>query len=294
MDGAFFVCLPVQVLQEVGLWAVWQTENFTQQRQQVNSLKPGVTVTWLRTERDKDRCLITTHTLRRHCHLALSHHIKTSEQTELTATMKFKTPAHLQGNVDLILDVFDDVAFDTWVVTGFQHVPETRRPVRGGMEQKETFLMTFKEKDGAYWKKLYLASVSNLSMLSWNTFRPLVLCWQRNKYVIYIYILCKISIYTNVKTYQIMPRTHCHDLHQVLKTNGGINNWAGDKVHISEASHCENDSGGKTEVCMNRCVHLRDGKEGFDLQQICRQAAILHPHQTLLIQLLCDGKHTFN
>lgn len=40
------------------------------------------------------------------------------------------------------------------------------------------------------------------------------------------------------------------------------------------------------------CVHLRDGEESFDLQQICRQASVLQPHQTLLIQLLCDGINT--
>lgn len=39
-------------------------------------------------------------------------------------------PSHLQREVDLILDVFDDVAFDSRVITGFQRVPETRRPVK--------------------------------------------------------------------------------------------------------------------------------------------------------------------
>lgn len=54
--------------------------------------------------------------------------------------MKFKRSSHLQGKVDLILDVFDDVAFDSWVTAGFQHVPETRQQVRvnipeGGTER---------------------------------------------------------------------------------------------------------------------------------------------------------------
>lgn len=43
---------------------------------------------------------------------------------------------------------------------------------------------------------------------------------------------------------------------------------------------------------MLNCGHLRDCEEGFDLQQISRQAAVLQAHQTLLIQLLCEGEHT--
>ncbi len=101
------MCSPVQVLQEVGLWAIGQTENFTQQRQQVNSLEPGVTVTGLRRQRRKDTLQFCTgdaaDTLVTLLKMA----------TELKVMLKFKTPPHLQRKVDLILDVLDDVAFDS-------------------------------------------------------------------------------------------------------------------------------------------------------------------------------------
>lgn len=47
------VCVhrPVQVLQEVSLWAIWKNKNLTQQRHELNAFKPDVTVTWLETER---------------------------------------------------------------------------------------------------------------------------------------------------------------------------------------------------------------------------------------------------
>lgn len=41
-------------------------------------------------------------------------------------------------------------------------------------------------------------------------------------------------------------------------------------------------------IRVDECLHLRDCEEGFNLQKICRQTSILHPHQTLLIQLLCE------
>lgn len=63
-------------------------------------------------------------------------------------------------------------------------------------------------------------------------------------------------------------------------------------MYISEASHCDRRRI-KAEVCVNNCVHLRDREKAFDFQQICRQTAILHPHQTLFIQLLCDDKSTY-
>lgn len=35
---------PVKVLQQIRLWTIWQSEHFAQQRKQVNSFEPGVTV----------------------------------------------------------------------------------------------------------------------------------------------------------------------------------------------------------------------------------------------------------
>ncbi len=59
-------------------------------------------------------------------------------------------------------------------------------------------------------------------------------------------------------------------------------------MHIRKSSPDENSGRVKAELCLSNCAHLWDCAKGFDLQQICRQAAIIHPHQTLLIQLLCD------
>lgn len=49
------VCQPVQVLEEICLWTIWQKEHFTKQRQQVESLKPGVTVSGLATREEAVR-----------------------------------------------------------------------------------------------------------------------------------------------------------------------------------------------------------------------------------------------
>lgn len=55
-------------------------------------------------------------------------------------------PSYLQGNVYVIFDVFDNVAFNSWVTTGLQHVSETRRPIQvntlGRSGTKQKFLMT--------------------------------------------------------------------------------------------------------------------------------------------------------
>lgn len=80
----------------------------------MDSLEPGVPVSWLRRHRPVDSVSLATH---RHRNLP---------QTELVV----EDHAHLQGQVDLVLDVFDDVAFDPRVIAGFQHVPETRRAVK--------------------------------------------------------------------------------------------------------------------------------------------------------------------
>lgn len=90
--------------------------------------------------------------------------------------------SHLQGKVDLVSDVLDDVALHAWVPTEFQHVPlkkmagKANKPyVWGNTSVRYLYTSVW-----AYWKKLYLASISNLSMLIWNTLRPLVLCWKRS------------------------------------------------------------------------------------------------------------------
>lgn len=46
-------CIPVQVLKEIRLWAIWKTKYLTQQRQQVNPFKPDVSITWLKTEGER-------------------------------------------------------------------------------------------------------------------------------------------------------------------------------------------------------------------------------------------------
>lgn len=52
---------------------------------------------------------------------------------------------HLQGKVDLILDVLDDVAFHPCVITGFKHVPETKFPFLVNLEHTERILIILKE-----------------------------------------------------------------------------------------------------------------------------------------------------
>lgn len=44
---------PVHVLQQVGLWSVWETQDQTEKRQQVDPFEPRVTVPRLRTQTDK-------------------------------------------------------------------------------------------------------------------------------------------------------------------------------------------------------------------------------------------------
>ena len=48
----------------------------------------------------------------------------------VTVTIQFKTSSHLQSRDDLVLDVSDNVAFDSWVIGGFQCEPETRQPMQ--------------------------------------------------------------------------------------------------------------------------------------------------------------------
>lgn len=48
---------------------------------------------------------------------------------------------------------------------------------------EEIFQIVFRRNVWAYWKKRYFASMSNLSMFNWSTFRPLVLCWEWRKSV---------------------------------------------------------------------------------------------------------------
>ncbi len=53
----------------------------------------------------------------------------------------------------------------------------------GRRNRKRHFWWLSWREGGAYRKNRYFASVLNLSMLSWKTLRPLVLCGQRGKYV---------------------------------------------------------------------------------------------------------------
>lgn len=69
----------------------------------MNTLEPGVAVTWLRTEEGG------------------------ASETAFTVGIS-KCPPHLQGKVDLILDVFDDVALYPRVMDGIKHVPEAQPP----------------------------------------------------------------------------------------------------------------------------------------------------------------------
>lgn len=77
----------------------------------MSPLEPGVAVTWLRTEEDAG----------------------SFSQTLLLVEPAFtggisKCRAHLQGKVDLILDVFDDVSLYPGVMNGIKHVPEAKPP----------------------------------------------------------------------------------------------------------------------------------------------------------------------
>lgn len=56
-----------------------------------------------------------------------------------------KIPPHLQGKVDLILDVFDDVPFYSRVMDGIKHVPETKTTILSSMQHTARILMILKE-----------------------------------------------------------------------------------------------------------------------------------------------------
>lgn len=101
------MCAPVQVLQEIRLWAIGKTKYLAQQRQQVNSLKPDVTVTWLQTQSERDTAG------------------RLSAAAQNSRSRQPERPLYLQSCIDLILDVFNDVAFYSWVAASPEHVSET-------------------------------------------------------------------------------------------------------------------------------------------------------------------------
>lgn len=81
----------------------------------------------------------------------------------------------------------------------------------------------------AYLKNLYLASVLNLSILSWNTFRPLVLCGDVGKdksksTMITSHKPHYITSYHHTKglTYQSQVWTQRHNFNQILKRKQNI------------------------------------------------------------------------
>lgn len=59
--------------------------------------------------------------------------------------MFIKIPPHLQGKVDLILDVFDDVTFYSRVMDGIEHVPETKTTILSIMQHTARILIILKE-----------------------------------------------------------------------------------------------------------------------------------------------------
>lgn len=77
-----------------------------------------------------------------------------------------------------------DCWFSAWT---WNKAPSESQQVRA-WDRRRHFWRLSRRKGEAYWKKLYFASLSSLSMLIWNTLRPLVLCWQRCKYCNNIYL----------------------------------------------------------------------------------------------------------
>lgn len=159
------VCRPVQVLQQISLRAVWQTEDFTQQRQQVNSLEPGVTVTWLRTERDGVLLGLVGESYRANCHRRIQNATSPAVQSWSDSWCFWWCSLRLLS--------------DYWFSACTWNNTTSKSQHAWLWNRKRKFWELSKRKGGAYWKKLYFASMSNLSMLIWNTFSPLVLCWQK-------------------------------------------------------------------------------------------------------------------
>lgn len=83
-----------------------------------------------------------------------------------------------------------------------------------------------------YWKRLYFASGSNLSMLIWNIFRPRLLCWPRSQRFRFFggdfcsYFESRDTVgKLSLNTHQIAILAQRHDLHQVLKAAKNVNKY---------------------------------------------------------------------
>lgn len=209
------VCQPVQVVEEICLWTIWQKKHSTQQRQQVESLKPGVTVSGLATREgvvwfwplgtiSVASARIRTRTWHR-LGRALLDFLQSSDglpelpwgQPKVLELLPSKPP-HTLNKISPAGQSWSDFWCFWWCSLPLQSGhwfsactlnkmarEASKRYVWSYIE--EISQIVFRRNVWAYWKKLYFASMSNLSMLNWSTFRPLVLCWKEAKVLILVY-----------------------------------------------------------------------------------------------------------